>query len=236
MIRRLSVDWPDAHPFADHPSDPIRLLAVSDMPDRALEHAVNREALGHLDGVIGCGDLAPSWWSFLGDAFVAPVVYVRGNHDHGGAWADHSVMVSGWLASGHTERLAGIVVGGLEWPGIDEAGNRRRPWLAWRQALGLARRALAARLRGEAEPMLIISHVPPLGLGDATTDAYHVGFSAYRWLLDRIHPPLWLHGHTTTASVSDLVCEANGTRVVNVTGAVLVELRPPAPGVAANPT
>ena len=27
MIRRLIVDWPDAHPFANHPSEPIRLLA-----------------------------------------------------------------------------------------------------------------------------------------------------------------------------------------------------------------
>jgi hypothetical protein len=227
MIRRLSVQWPDGRPFADHPLDPIRFLAVSDMPDPALEHAINREALGPVEGVIGCGDLAPSWLTFLGDAFLAPVVYVRGNHDHGGAWADRSVKVSGWLAGGQTERLAGIVVGGLEWPGIDEAGNRRRPWLAWRQALTLARHALISRLRGRAEPMLIISHVPPLGLGDAATDAYHVGFSAYRWLLDRLQPPLWLHGHTTTASVGSLVCQANGTQVVNVTGAVLVELLPP---------
>jgi len=234
MIRRVSVDWPDAHPFSDHPGSPIRFLAVSDVADPVLEHALNRAALGHLDGIIGCGDLAPSWLSFLGDAFVAPVVYVRGNHDHGGAWADRSVMVSGWLASGHTERLAGIVVGGLEWPGIDEPGNRRRPWLAWRHALGLARRALVARASGHGEPMLIISHVPPLGLGDVATDAYHVGFSAYRWLLDRLRPPLWLHGHTTTASVVDLVCEADGTQVVNVTGAVLVELLPPGQASAAN--
>jgi Icc-related predicted phosphoesterase len=80
---------------------------------------------------------------------------------------------------------------------------------------------------GQAEPILVISHAPPLGAGDVSTDAYHVGFSAYRWLLDRLRPPLWLHGHTTMASVSQLVCHANKTEVVNVTGAVLVELFPP---------
>jgi uncharacterized protein len=227
MIRRLSVGWPDPRPFVARHGEPIRLLAVSDMPDPALEHEGNRDALGHVDGIVGCGDLAPSWLSFLGDAFTAPIVYVRGNHDHGGAWADGSVTVSSWLTSGHTDRLAGIIVGGLEWPGVDEAGNRRRPWLAWRQAVGLAGRALGARIRGRGEPILMISHAPPLGAGDTATDAYHVGFGAYRWLLDRLRPPLWLHGHTTTASVSSLVCQVDRTEVVNVTGAVLVEILPP---------
>jgi len=70
-----------------------------------------------------------------------------------------------------------------------------------------------------------------LGDGDVSTDAYHVGFGAYRWLLYRLRPPLWLHGHTTMASVSSLVCRADRTEVVNVTGAVLIELSPPPAGV-----
>lgn len=232
MIRRLSVNWPDPRPFAHRDRAPIRLLAVSDIADQALDHEVNRDAIGRIDGILGCGDLPPSWLSFLGDVFTAPVVYVRGNHDHGGAWADGSVAVSSWLGGGHTDRLAGILVGGLEWPGVDEPGNRRRPWLAWRQALALAGRELAAVVTGRREPILIISHAPPLGAGDVPTDAYHVGFSAYRWLLDRIGPPLWLHGHTTTASVASLACRAGGTDVVNVTGGVLVELVPPRPSMS----
>lgn len=231
MIRRLSVGWPDPRPFVGRDPAPIRLLAVSDVADPALEHEVNREALGRIDGVVGCGDLPPSWLSFLGDVFAAPVVFVRGNHDHGGAWADGSAAVSSWLVGGRTDRLAGILVGGLEWPGVDEQPNRRRPGLAWRQALALARRDLTARLTGRREPILIISHAPPRGAGDVPSDAYHVGFGAYRWLLDRLRPPLWLHGHTTTASVASLVCSSGVTRVVNVTGGVLVELVPPSPAI-----
>jgi Icc-related predicted phosphoesterase len=229
MIRRLRVDWPDPHPFDDRPGMPIRFLAVSDVQDPALEHDVNRAALGRLDGIIGCGDLPPSWLSFLGDAFHAPIVYVRGNHDHGGAWADGSVPVPAWLDSGHVDRLAGIAVGGLEWPGVDLPGNLRRPGRAWRHVLGLARRAVVARATGRGEPMIVISHVPPRGAGDVATDAYHVGFGAYRWLLDRLRPPLWLHGHTTTASVATLTIRSGGTDVVNVTGAVVIDLCPPAP-------
>jgi Icc-related predicted phosphoesterase len=229
MIRRFSVEWPDPRPFAGRDRMSIRLLAVSDVANPALEHEVNREALGRIDGILGCGDLPPSWLSFLGDVFTAPVVYVRGNHDHGGAWADGSVAVSNWLGGGHTDRLAGILVGGLEWPGVDEPGNRRRPGLAWRQVLSLATHDLGAVV-GRREPILIISHAPPRGAGDVSTDAYHVGFGAYRWLLDRLRPPLWLHGHTTVASVASLTCSVRGTEVVNVTGGVLVELLPPPQG------
>ena len=72
----------------------------------------------------------------------------------------------------------------------------------------------------------MISHAAPEGSGDAP-DLYHRGFRAYRMLLERLRPPLWLHGHTTTASVPSLVVQAGPTTVVNVTGAVLVELTPP---------
>ena len=107
------------------------------------------------------------------------------------------------------------------------AGNRRRNGLAWRQTLGLWRRAVLGRLGAGREPILVISHAPPQGAGDASTDAYHVGFGAYRWLLDRLRPPVWLHGHTTTALVHRLSIHAGPTTVINVTGAVLLDLCPP---------
>ena len=64
--------------------------------------------------------------------------------------------------------------------------------------------------------------------GDREADAYHVGYRGYRWLLDRTQPPLWLHGHVPPASVEGWRVPADGTEVVNVTGAVLVDFVPPA--------
>jgi hypothetical protein len=46
--------------------------------------------------------------------------------------------------------------------------------------------------------------------------------------LDSLQPPLWLHGHSTVAAVPALSLDVRSTRMVNVTGAVLVELVPPA--------
>jgi Icc-related predicted phosphoesterase len=224
MIGRLTIEWPDERAFADRAGRPIRFLVASDEPEPALQHAANREALGPLDGVIGCGDLEPEWLGFLADAFGAPLVYVRGNHDHGGEWHERPLPVPAWLEAGRIERLAGIRIVGLEWPGVDSPGNRRRPWLAWRQAIRIARRLMMARLW--RSPLIVISHVPPAGVGDAT-DAYHLGFPAYRWLLGRLAPPVWLHGHTTTASVARLVERSGPTVVANATGALLIELIAP---------
>jgi hypothetical protein len=226
VIRRIRLEWPDPRPF--HPRDgrPIRFLAASDERDAGLEHERNRAALQPIDGVIGCGDLDPDWLGFLGDAFGAPVVYVRGNHDRGGDWEQEVLPVPEPLPAGRIERLGGIAVAGLEWPGVRESGNRRHPGLAWLQALSIARRTIVRRLRRNSEPVLVISHAPPLGAGDGP-DRYHYGFPAYRWLLGRLRPPLWLHGHTTTATVQALRTDVDGTVLVNVTGAVLVELLPP---------
>src|SRR4029079_10491461 len=156
-IRRIHVDWPDDRPFAERDARPVRFLAVSDEEDPALEHAVNRDALGPIDGIIGCGDLEATWLGFLSDAFAAPLVYVRGNHDRGralepevsgatgaprggGAWKQESSVAPAALGSGQIDRLAGIAIAGLEWPGVDLPGNRRRPWLAWRPAISSAPR------------------------------------------------------------------------------------------------
>jgi Icc-related predicted phosphoesterase len=225
MINRLEIAWPDQRAFDGRGGRPIRFLVASDDPDPALRHAVNREALGQLDGILGCGDLEPEWLDFLAESFHTPLVYVRGNHDRDGQWRERPLIVPAWLDAGRIERLAGIPIVGLEWPGVDDAGNRRRPWLAWRQVFGIARRVMMARLW--KAPIVVISHVPPVGVGDAN-DAYHVGFDAYRWLLDRLAPPIWLHGHTTTASVTRLVEQSGPTVVANATGALLVELTPPA--------
>ena len=49
---------------------------------------INREQIGRVDAIVGCGDLEPGYLGFLGDAFGVRVAYVRGNHDRGGHWSE----------------------------------------------------------------------------------------------------------------------------------------------------
>lgn len=215
MTRRLSVTWPDPAPFVQRADRPIRLLAVSDERDPALEQASNRAALGDLDGIVGAGDLDPDYLAMLGDAFNVPLVWVLGNHDRAGAEA-HRHLPSP-IRAGAASRFPLPLVG-LSWA---HAGADRRAVNPWLQ---LPRVGVARLVR--PRPVLVASHVAPLGAGDGP-DRYHVGEAAYRWLLDRLRPPLWLHGHTTLASVADWRVDCGSTVVVNVTGSVLVEIGPP---------
>lgn len=229
MTRRLTVEWPDPVAFAARGGAPIRLLAVSDAPDPALEHEVNRQAIGQLDGIVGCGDLEPSYLGFLADAFHVPVAFVRGNHDRGGRWRATAREAPTAMASGRLTELGDITIAPFSWPGLrsDQVALRDERG-AWWDVFRAARQLVIRRLRRERGPVLIVSHAPPRGVGDAATDPYHRGYAAYRWLLDRLRPPLWLHGHTTIATVTDWRDACGPTTVANVTGSVVVELVPPA--------
>jgi hypothetical protein len=227
MTRRLTVTWPDRRPFDDRAGKPIRLLAVSDDVDPALEHAANRTALGQIDAVVGCGDLEPSYLGFLADAFQTEVAFVRGNHDRGGRWVDSSDHAPEPLRSGRLIDIDGITIAPFEWPGQRRNPAVRDEGRAWRDVLRVEGKLLLRRLTGRRpRPLLVISHAPPRGVGDSK-DPYHVGYAAYRWLLDRHHPPIWLHGHTTPASVTHWRVIAGPSTVCNVTGSIVVELVPP---------
>ena len=224
MTDRLRVRWPDPAPFAERDERPIRILAVSDEPDPSLDSPATRERLGPIDMIIGAGDLQPEYLSFVGDAFGAPLHYVRGNHDVGAAWA-------------HTEPAL------LPEPMpdaklVDEAGVRiigfsGSPTYSGRglevAASGMWRKALHAWLRAaRAGPVLVVSHAPPRDVND-DDDLAHRGFTAFRWLMSRLEPPLWLHGHTALVrrGIDQRSVRMNGTLFYNCTGATLIELLPP---------
>jgi uncharacterized protein len=227
MTRRLRVDWPTDLGSASS-NQTVRILAVSDEVDKALENQVNRDALGRIDLIVGCGDLDPAYLAMVGDAFRVPLLYVRGNHDRGANWQAHVRFLPEPLPDGHTETAAGIEFIGLSWPGRRAGHADHDELAAWRQVLGTGVRATF-----NGGPRLVISHAPPLEAGDDPADPYHRGFRAYRWLAMRLRPTLWLHGHTTVATSQSLTTQLGPTTIVNVTGAALIDLVPLSSGGAA---
>ncbi len=224
MTKRLAIEWPDAAPFRDRDGAPIRLLAVSDVLDGTLIDARNRAAVTPIDLIVGCGDLDCDDLAFIADGFDAPMDYVMGNHDTDERWKRAGDICPEAIHSTAILRRAGLAIAGLTWPGTRGKGGNRSERAAWSQAMRLATRRL-----GHFGPMIILSHVPPLGAGDVATDPYHRGFKGYRWLMERLEPTLWLHGHTPLAASTEWSVEVGRTRVLNVTGAVIIDLLPPTP-------
>ena len=222
MTKRLAVEWPDPAPFRGRDGAPIRLLAVSDVFEPTLVDARNRQALWPVDLIVGCGDLDCDDVAFIADAFDAPIVYVQGNHDTNERWQQRRDYCPEAMKSTAIVHRAGLSIAGLTWPGRRGKRANRSERLAWSQAVGVATRRL-----GRVDPIIVMSHVPPLGVGDAPTDPYHRGFKGYRWLLERLEPTLWLHGHTPLAATDQWKVQVGPTTVVNVTGAVVIDLIPP---------
>lgn len=224
MTDRLRVRWPDPRLFQGRDGRPIRILAVSDEPDPSLDSSATRQGLGKIDLIVGAGDLEPDYLGFVTDAFHAPLRYVRGNHDVGAAW-------------GHTERLllpepmpdgvpvedAGLTLIGFSGsPRYNERGMQV-------SSLGMWARVLASWPRAQrTRPVIVVTHAPPRDVND-DQDRAHRGFSAFRWLADRLDPPLWLHGHTALVrrGIDDRIAKHNGTTFYNCTGSTLIELMPP---------
>jgi len=224
MTNRLSLVWPDPHPFEGRSEAPIRILAISDVLEPTLTDRRNREAIRPVDLILGCGDLDFDDLAFVADAFDGPLVYVRGNHDTGADWEKSSHACPKPMPPTFVIRRAGLRIGGVAWPAASERHSDRSELGAWRQSV-----SLATRLLTRSGPSIVISHVPPLGAGDVPSDPYHRGFRGYAWLLDHVRPRLWLHGHTPLAAARDWHVTVDGTDVVNVTGAVIIELTPPDP-------
>lgn len=224
MTHRLRVTWPDPALFAARGGEPVRLLAVSDEPDPSLDSPATREGLGRIDMIVGAGDLQPEYLSFVTDAFGAPLHYVRGNHDVGSAW---TASERGFLPAPMPEATvvtdAGVSLIGLS--GSPVYSGRGHEVTGWRMWLRSIRAAWAGRGRG---PLLVVSHAPPRDVND-DGDLAHRGFVAFRWLVRRLRPPLWLHGHTALVrrGLDDRCTRFAGTLFYNCTGATLVELVPP---------
>lgn len=224
MTDRLRVPWPDPAPFAGRGGRPIRILAISDEPDPTLDSAATRDGLGRIDLVVGAGDLQPEYLSFVSDAFGAPLCYVRGNHDVGAAWAhtQRELLPQPMPDATPVDELGLHLIGFSGSPTYNQRGMQVPAAAMW------AKVVLAwLRARGH-RPVLVVSHAPPRDVND-DDDRTHRGFTAFRWLVRRLAPPLWLHGHTALVrrGIDDRCARHLGTLFYNCTGATLVELIPP---------
>jgi hypothetical protein len=218
---RLRVRWPDPAPFAGRDGRPIRILAISDEPDPSLDSAATREGLGRLDFIVGAGDLEPEYLAFVSDAFHAPLRYIRGNHDVGSAWT-HSQreQVAEPMRDGRVVEEAGI--GLIGFSGSPKYNDRNLQV----SALGMWARVIGAwPAANRRRPLIVVSHAPPRDIND-DHDHAHRGFAAFRWLVRRLDPPLWLHGHTALVrrGIDDRIATHEGTTFYNCTGATLIEL------------
>ena len=185
-----------------------RILAIAD----EVTEVLYGDALQRLrpDVVVSCGDLPFDYLENLVTRAGVPLLYVLGNHDPDlsrrsapiGAWPTHGFGLydpipgpQGCIsAEGKVLEAAGVHIGGLGGSlRYKEGPNQYTQAEMRRRALRLEARARLSRGFRRGLDVLI-THAPPLGIGDAGDHA-HQGFAAFHRLVAQLRPKLMLHGH-----------------------------------------
>jgi len=163
----------------------VRVLAVADEEVPAMESRVRNL---QVDLVLAAGDLPWPYLESLVSLVDVPAAFVPGNHDPstaGGQGPRGLVNLDGRVMTVGGLRIAGL--GGCV--RYNDGLNQYTQKEYDRRA-----RRLLKDARGHEPVDVVLTHAPPLGLGDEP-DGPHVGISALHGVLESLQPTWHLHGH-----------------------------------------
>lgn len=201
----------------------VRVLAVA---DEEVPGARARARGLDVDLLLAAGDLAWPYLESLAELVDAPAAYVPGNHDPrttGGAGPRGYVDVDGRVRTVGGLRIAGLG-GCVHYNGGPHQYTQQEHVRRAKRLLKEARRA------GEVD--VVLSHAPPLGLGDEP-DPAHVGIEALHDVLDALQPTYHLHGHIHPYGLAKPDRQVGRTTVRNVIPWQLIDIEPRAVEAAA---
>lgn len=187
----------------------MKILAVSDEECAALWEYYTPGKLKDYDLILSCGDLNSKYLSFLVTMARCPLLYVEGNHDIKYKISppegcdpidDHFVVYNG-------VRILGL--GGCR---RYNSGSNQYTEAQMRRRI----RKLRFQLWRNRGVDIVVTHSAPAGLGDAE-DPCHMGFEAFRNLLDKYRPLYLVHGHVHVTYGQNVPREIdyNGTKIIN---------------------
>ena len=197
----------------------MRILTVSDEECPALYDQYRPGRLEGYDLILSAGDLNADYLSFLVTMAHAPLLYVHGNHDQGYRRRppEGCDCIDDGLVIYRGTRILGL--GGC---------LQYRPDAPWQfterqMARRIAKLRLALWKSGGVD--IVVTHAPPLGLGDGE-DLPHRGFACFVKLLERYRPALWVHGHVHLRGWPPPEREFlyGGTRIVNASERYALDL------------
>ncbi len=214
---------------------PKALVVADEVDERLWTDAVRGCSV---DLVVGAGDLPYDYLAFLASALDVPCVFVPGNHDpdlsgytrYGGlSMKDGFPTVWPGPAGGINADGRIVDISGLRFAGLggsiryNDGPNQWTQRQQARRARGLVRRARWQQWRDGHGVDVLLTHSPPLDLGDRD-DPPHRGFSCLHATIERLRPKWLLHGHIHPHGepVPDRVL--GGTRIRNVVGHRIMEL------------
>jgi uncharacterized protein len=208
----------------------VKVLAISDKIIDFIYSPTVRERFGHVDLVIGCGDLPYYYMEYIVSMLDKPLYFVRGNHASRVEYSAAGPRRSPWGAIDLHKRVEeheGLLMAGLQGSIRYNKGpfQYTEQEMQWNVAQMLPQLFMNRARHGRFLDVLV-AHSPPRGVNDQD-DRCHTGFKVFRWLLQYLRPRWMLHGHihlyhpdTSTRSIF------HDTEVINCYGYKELELYP----------
>jgi 3',5'-cyclic AMP phosphodiesterase CpdA len=218
----------------------VRVVALADEESPSLHVRGLRELAPEL--VLAAGDLPWHYLEFIASCVDAPMVFVPGNHDptipkyrraRNGTYTVDGLPCDAPRPQGATNADQQVVeVAGLRIAGLGGC-VRYKPGphqYTQRQYDARARRLL--RVAGGVGAVdVLLTHAPPLGLGDGD-DKPHEGIRALHTVLERLQPSWHLHGHIHPYGQERSDRRVGPTTIRNVVPWTVVDIEPRSPTAA----
>lgn len=212
------------------------VLAIADEVETSLFSAEVTKLRPNL--VVACGDLPFDYLEFIVTMLNVPLLFVPGNHD-----PDLARPLSKPLLEPNPDEIEPVGpegcinvdcrivdAGGLRVAGLggsmlyNNGPNQYTERQMKRRALRLELRARARRLRDGRGVDLLVTHAPPLGVGDEPDDPAHRGFDAFHRLVDKLAPQILIHGHVHPYGERGADQRIGETGIINAISSRMVEL------------
>jgi hypothetical protein len=214
----------------------VRVLVIADEEAPNLRVQTIRDLAPDL--VLAAGDLPWHYVEYVGSCVDAPLVFVPGNHDpaitkarrnRNGTYSADGLLCEGPRPHGATNadvtvvEAAGLRIAGLGGCVRYKPGPHQYTQSEYdRRARTLLRRAKRA---GPVD--VLLTHAPPLGLGDGD-DKPHEGIAALHGVLEKLEPSWHLHGHIHPYGLQMPDRQVGPTTIRNVIPWRMVEIEPKA--------
>lgn len=166
----------------------MNITAISDLESKALWDHYNLNRLTDTDLILSCGDLDPSYLSFLVTCTNVPLLYVHGNHDD---YYDKKPPEGCICIDDAIYEYRGIRILGL---GGSIRYRNTGNYMYTEKNMQRRIRKLSRQLRKYNGFDILLTHAPAYQLGDWDSPA-HRGFESFVELLDKYTPKYMVHGH-----------------------------------------
>lgn len=195
----------------------MKILLLSDKECPALWDYYQPGRLDGIDLILSCGDLNPSYLSFLVTMGRAPLLYVHGNHD--GRYAkdppEGCDCIEDKLVTVKGLRILGLGGSPLYSGGPHQYSERQ-----------MARRIRKLRFQlwraGGVD--IVVTHSPAFGCGD-DSDRAHRGFQCLLNLIDKYQPRYFIHGHVhMTYRRGPRILQRGSTTIINAYERHMIDL------------